>query len=379
MVKDIPYRPKGHPPVWNVYQRRNIHFVGRQQHLQDLQAAFSSREHLPQVLAGGGGCGKTALAVEYAYANQEHYDIIWWIRAETQATITADLAALAQPLARAGQQFESSRQACNAAIEALQRRDRWLLIFDNARQASDLAPFLPRKAGGDILITSINSNWQNGAEIQPVNAWKREESIEFLRQRLGGLDEVHAADQLSAALGDLPLAMDQAAACITQADIGVGQYLKDYENLWAEMLTHARPMGSYPAQAAMTWELSFRRIESINPVAAQFLTLCGFFAPDEIPLAMIESASAELPSELAFFLMDTAARVDALNLLERFALARVGEGVISLHGVIAAMVQDRLDAEDRARWRCGSRRIRFRSTARIPTRGRRARACCRTR
>jgi tetratricopeptide (TPR) repeat protein len=350
MLKTAPGTPKGRPPVWNISQRRNIHFVGRQKNLQDIEQALSQANRLPQALTGGGGCGKTALAVEYAYAHQEQYDIVWWIRAETQSTITSDLAGLAPRLARSGQSFEGPRQACNAALEELRNRDRWLLIFDNARQPDDLQPFLLPGAAGHVLITSANSHWQSIAKVQPVNAWLREESIEFLRTRLGKIDQRHSADQLSAALGDLPLALDQAAACITQAKMSVSEYLRDYENLWAEMLGRSRPMGSYPVHAAMTWELSFRRIESLNPMAAQLLTVCGFFSPDDIPLTMIENASNELPHQLAFGLLDAPSRVEALNLLDRFSMARTGEGVISIHGVIAAMAQDRLDAGERVKW-----------------------------
>jgi len=350
MVTTIPGRPKGLPPVWNLFQRRNIHFVGREQNLRDIEDALAVAHHRPQVLAGGGGCGKTALAVEYAYRNQEKYDIVWWIRAESQATIAADLAALAPKLARSGQIFDGPRQACSAALEELQGRDRWLLIFDNARQPDHLAGYLPAQGTGDVLITSTNLHWHSVGKIQAVNSWAREESIEFLRRRLGVIDEPHAADQLARALDDLPLALEQAAACIEQADILLSQYLNDYEDLWAEMLGQGRPLGSYPMHVAMTWELSFRRVESLNPVAAQLLTLCGFFSPDEIPLSMIENAAGELPPDLAYGLLDSRTRGEAMNLLDRFSLAKTDEGIISIHGVIAAMAQDRLTPADRMNW-----------------------------
>ena len=269
---------------------------------------------------------------------------------ESPATISADLAALAPKLARSGQIFDDPRQACGAALEELQSRERWLLIFDNARQPDDLAGYLPAHGTGDVLITSTDFHWQSVGKVQAVNAWTRPESIEFLRRRLGGIDEPHAADQLAAALGDLPLALEQAAACIEQADILIAQYLNDYEALWAEMLGQGRPLGSYPIPVAMTWELSFRRIESLNPVAAQLLTLCGFFSPDEIPLSMIENSADVLPPELAYGLLDVQARGEALNLLERFSLAKTAEGIISIHGVIAAMAQDRLLPADRMNW-----------------------------
>lgn len=357
MLKNIPGRPKGPPPVWNLFQRRNIHFVGRQQNVHDLEKSLAEPNRRPQILTGGGGCGKTALAIEYAYAHQDEYDIVWWIHADSQATITADLAALAPRLARSAQIFDGSRQACNAAIDELQLRDRWLLIFDNARKPEDLLRFLPPRGDGHVLVTTTNSHWPATGKIHAVNAWARPESIEFLRQLLGGIDEPHAAEQLAAALGDLPLALDQAAACISQADLSPSQYLTDYEDLWAEMLGHGRPLGSYPVQAAMTWELSFRRIESLNTLAAQFLTLCGFFSPDEIPLAMIENASQELPSELAFGIAEPALRGAALNLLERFALVKIGDGIVSVHGVIAAMAQDRLDAIERGNWAAVALRV----------------------
>lgn len=350
MVKTAPGRPKGLPPVWNLFQRRNINFVGREQNVRDLEDALGAEKHRPQALTGGGGCGKTSLAIEYAYSHQELYDIVWWIRADSPGTIAADLASLAPKLATAGQIFDGPRQACNAVLEELQKRDRWLLIFDNARRPDDLAAYLPALAAGHVLVTSTNPHWNSAARVQPVNSWPREESTEFLRRRLGGIEDIHAAQQLAAALGDLPLALDQAAACIQQADITISQYLTDYEALWAELLGEGRPMGSYPVHVAMTWELSFRRVETLNPIAAQLLTLCGFFSPDEIPLSMIENGAKELPHELAFGLLDTAARGDALNLLERFSLASVGDGIVSVHGVIAAMAQDRLVGDDRVAW-----------------------------
>ena len=350
MVTTIPGRPKGLPPVWNLFQRRNIHFVGRQKNIRDLEDAFGAAGHRPQVLAGDGGCGKTALAIEYAYAHQENYDIVWWIRAESQATIAADLAALAPKLARSGQIFDDPRGACSSALEELGNRDRWLLIFDAARQPDDLAGYLPAQGAGHVLITSTNFQWQSVGKVHTVNAWARAESIEFLRRRLGGIDEPHAADQLAAALADLPLALEQAAACIEQAGILLAQYLNDYEALWAEMLGQGRQLGSYPMHVAMTWELSLRRVESLNPVAAQLLSLCGFLSPDEIPLSMIENAAGELPPDLGLGVLDPGIRGEALNLLDRFSLARSGEGTISLHGVIAAMAQDRLAKEEREKW-----------------------------
>jgi hypothetical protein len=178
MVKSGPVKPKGLPPVWNLHQRRNINFVGRQQYLLDIAAALAEKKHRPQALTGGGGCGKTALAIEYAYQHQEQYDIVWWVRAESAGTIAADLAALAPKLARAGQVFDGSRQACNAVLNELQKRDRWLLIFDNARKPDDLSAYLPALRGGDVLLTNRSpffaaASGESRTSTPPANSPRR--------------------------------------------------------------------------------------------------------------------------------------------------------------------------------------------------------------
>jgi tetratricopeptide (TPR) repeat protein len=350
MVSTAPGRPKGLPPVWNLFLRRNIHFVGRKLNILALEEALSQPKPKPQILAGGGGAGKTALAIEYAYGHQEEYDIVWWIRAETPATIVSDLAALAPKLARSGQIFDGPREACSVALKELQKRDRWLLIFDNARRPEDLVSFIFPDGPGHVLVTTINAHWQHLGRTHAVHAWKREESIEFLRHRLGGIDEAQAANQLAAALGDFPLALEQAAACVQQGDMTLANYLVDYEALWAEMLGRGRPAGNYPVFVAMTWELSFRKVEALNALAAQLLTLCGFFSPEEIRLEILENASAELPHQLSFGILEPRHRSDALNLLERFSLVKTGDNAISIHGVIAAMAQDRLEPRERGSW-----------------------------
>jgi tetratricopeptide (TPR) repeat protein len=357
MVQAVTDKAAVPPTIWNLQQRRNVNFVGREQLLQDIEKGFSHGARRPLVLIGPGGSGKTALAIEYAYRHQADYEICWWIRADTQAMTATDLAALAPKLAGPVQIHDAPRQSCNAVLRELQQRDRWLLIFDAARQPSDLAPFLPAKAEGHILITSVNNNWEPLGKRIPVKPWMRPESVEFLKRRLGEIGDLHNADQLAAALGDLPLALEQAAACIDQAGISIGEYIIDFEAYWAEILGQNRPAGQYPTSAAMAWELSFRRIEMINPLAAQLLTLCGFFAPDGIPLDMIHNSTAELNPKLRKGLRDKEGLREAMEILERFSLARASEKTISIHGVIGAMAQDRLVDIDRMSWASAAVRI----------------------
>lgn len=343
------------PAVWNLFYSRNPYFVGREHLLNDLHRRFTAQSNprRRQVLVGVGGVGKTAIAVEYAYANAADYDIVWWVRSETRSMIAVDMAALAARLNSGGPIVEDLAEAWRLARRMLEQRGRWLLIFDNAQRAQDLDEFLPQNPAGRVLVTSSNMNWEPASEAMLVDRWTRRESLDFLNRRLadaGGPGSAEIADKLCAALSDLPMALEQAAATIEQTQTTPSEYLADFENYWAELLGAGRPVASYSTAIAMAWELSFRKIEQIDPEAADLMVLCSFFAPGEIPLWMIQEGSNHLPSDLANVAADPAALHNALATLEKFSLLRATDKWISIHGVLAALTQDRLDGQGRSDW-----------------------------
>ena len=94
----------------------------------------------------------------------------------------------------------------------------------------------------------------------------RNESISFLRKRTGRSDASEIAQKLAQALGDLPLALEQAAAVIEQSHITFEEYLARFETHWAELLKQGRkPTDDYPGSITMAWELSFRQLEEASP------------------------------------------------------------------------------------------------------------------
>jgi tetratricopeptide (TPR) repeat protein len=343
------------PAVWNLFQSRNPFFAGRVNLLNDLHRGFSAQSNgrRRRVLVGAGGVGKTAIAVEYAYARHGQYDIVWWIRAETRSMMAHDLGALAARLSTIAAAGDESADGWRIAKRLLEQRGRWLLIFDNVRRAEDLAEFLPRNDAGRVLVTSGNMKWEPAAEALLVDRWTRRESLDFLGRRLadvGGPGSNEVADKLAAALADLPLALEQAAASIEQTQTTPAEYLADFEHYWAELLGSGKPVGSYSTAAAMAWELSFRKIEQLDPEAADLLVLCSFFSAGEIPLWMIHEGANQLPSDLGNVSADPAALHNALATLERFSLVRVTDRWISIHGVLGALTQDRLDDKSRSDW-----------------------------
>ena len=81
----------------------------------------------------------------------------------------------------------------------------WLLVFDNTSDQGDLISYLPQGSTGHILITTRNDVWQRVARKLSVKTFNREESIKFIIERTGQVDET-AANLLAEELGDLPLA-----------------------------------------------------------------------------------------------------------------------------------------------------------------------------
>lgn len=107
-----------------------------------------------QAISGLGGIGKTQLALAYAYARLDDYDLVRWLRAEEPSVLAADFAGLAPSL---GLDVEAPDQAALiAAIRGkLECKDRWLLVFDNASEPGTLNPYLPRPRPDHLALAGV--------------------------------------------------------------------------------------------------------------------------------------------------------------------------------------------------------------------------------
>jgi hypothetical protein len=177
------------PLAWNL-QARNALFTGRDQVLESLHErllANGGAAARPVVLHGLGGVGKTQVAVEYAYRYMADYDVVWWVPAEQRDLINPALAKLAGYLGlRVGENITDTAQEVREALRQGSPCPRWLLIFDNADDPDELAPFFP--AGpGHVLITSGSLVWSRAAEPMEIDVFARAESLEYLQRRVSSL------------------------------------------------------------------------------------------------------------------------------------------------------------------------------------------------
>ena len=326
------------PRVWNI-PARNPAFTGRDDVLaavrERLQAGHAA---VVQALCGMGGVGKTQLAAEYAHRFGGSYELAWWISAEQDGLIGDQVAGLGMALGCAA--ADAGHESVRAAVLAeLRQRGRWLLIFDNAETPADVTPWLPG-GGGHVLITSRERGWDEIAAPVEVDVLTRAESIEMLRRRVPEL--THAdADRLGAELGDLPLALAQAAGFMVDTGTQASQYLSLLQTCAGQLLDQGAP-GSYPRSLAAATALTADRLAERDPAAADLASLCAYLAPEPVPEYLFAGAAGLLPGELAARAAHPLAWRQTLAHLSGQSLARVDHRGLQMHRLTQAILRDRL-------------------------------------
>jgi tetratricopeptide (TPR) repeat protein len=349
--------------IWsNEIPSRHPRFTGRAAELDSLTDNLFARQppHV-QVISGMGGIGKTELATEYIHRNIDTYEIIWWIRAEHQDRVRDALVKLGQRLELRQANLDNSRDRTVAAVlETLQSGtwSSWLLVFDNAANPLDLQKYLPAsRAEGHVIITARQPNWPSYilADSVEVPPFTDAESVSFLRHTVpslaseGGLttaeDERRASEarRLGMTLGHLPIAVEHAAAYLTETGQSVGEYLTRFTENAHQLLSEQPTDSDLPAPVSGTWAMS---ITLLTPDAQHLFNLCSFFSPEPIAAELFLQPADGIgdPPGVAEFLASPQRFRAAQAQLHRLSLARVdgARDLIQMHRVVQAVTQGRL-------------------------------------
>ncbi|WP_308436426.1 FxSxx-COOH system tetratricopeptide repeat protein [Lentzea cavernae] len=336
------------PIIWGNVPPRNLNFTGREELLEQLSkrlTAGGATAVLPSALHGMGGIGKTQMATEYIYRHLQDYDLIWWIEAARPTQIRAGLTELARQLGLPGAaEANIAVPAVREALRVGRPFRRWLLVFDAAESPEEVRPFFPANGSGEVLITSRNPDWAGVARPLELAVFDRAESIELLGKRGPEIDETDA-DVLAEKLGDLPLAVEQAAAWRAVTGMPVSEYLRLFDESVAEILsTSAETDSENERSVAAAWNVSFDELKKRNPAAHQILHICAFYSPEPISRDLFTGVSrVSISPELDAALRDPIKLARAIRDINRYGLAKIdhGNNTLQLHRLVQLVLRNR--------------------------------------
>lgn len=359
------------PRIWGNIPPRNPNFTGREHLLEQLYARLreGTTTVLPEALHGMGGVGKSQLAIEYAYRHQSDYDIVWWIPAERPGQIGQSLVELAQRLGiNTSAEANIAGPAIREALREGRPYSRWLLIFDNAESPERVRHYFPTGGSGTILVTSRNRRWSLVGGSLEVDVFTREESKELLRRSGAPIDDSEA-DRLADALGDLPLALEQAAAWRAETGMPVAEYLRLFETKRSELLELSPPL-DYQVPVAAAWNVSLDHLETRSVAALRLLQLCSYFAPGPISRAIFSGlGGGSIFPELDHALNDPIRLARALREINRYSLARIDHRTnsVEMHRLVQAVLINRMSLDERERMRSGAHTLMAAADPKEPT------------
>ncbi|MFC8512743.1 FxSxx-COOH system tetratricopeptide repeat protein [Streptomyces sp. NPDC057257] len=345
-------RTRNTPTVWGNIPPRNPNFTGREELLEKLHQRLLREKAtavLPHALHGMGGVGKSLLAVEYLYRRMSEYDVVWWISAERTAQISLSLVELAPRLGLTpGSDASSTVASVLEALRVGRPYANWLLVFDNAESPEAVQQFFPAGGPGNILITSRNPQWASIARPLEVDVFMREESKQLLRVRGPEISD-EEADRLAEALGDLPLAIEQAAAWHAETGMLVDEYLRLLNEKRVDLLRGTAPLDNqHPVIAA--WNISLDQLETKNPAAYQLLQVCSFYAAEPIARTLFaRMPRGSIAPELDAALEDPIRLGQVIREIGRYSLARFNHrnNSLQMHRLVQAALLYRMTEEDR--------------------------------
>jgi hypothetical protein len=346
---------------WNVPYSKNPFFTGREKVLVDVGKELHASG--VAALTGMGGVGKTQVAAHFAHRHRGEYSAVLWASAASQETLVSGFAAIAGLLNLREKDEKDQALAVAAVKRWLEANGGWLLVVDNASDLATVRGFVPPSAKGHVLLTTQAQATGDIQAIEVLDMVPDDGALLLLTRAkiikagaplsvAAGADR-DAAKDISTELGGLPLALDQAGAYIEETRCGLASYLDLYRQRRAELLNRRGSFGpDHPESAATTFALSFERVATTNPAAADLLRLCAFLHPDAIPEEIFNKGAAELGPNLGPIAADplkldaACAEILKYSLLRRNADAKT----LGIHRLVQEVIRDGLTEDEKRQW-----------------------------
>ena len=267
------------------------------------------------VLTGMRGSGKTQLAATVAAkCEDEGWPIVAWINAASRKELVADLYELAILTGTDAPKDIPPETIIRRFLDQLHSADaaERLVVFDNVENLDDLKGLTPKGSGVRVIITTTRRlDWDSlGWSPMAVGVFDREQSITLLCKHTGDTDG-DAADQIAEALGDLPVAVTQAAAAAKWGGYALSDYLDRLSNHPLESSISRLEGDDYPDTVGialfMAYEQALEQFRTKHPqqerIVTSLLDILSLLAASGVPthwLLALEDDSDAVRDSLSF-------------------------------------------------------------------------------
>ena len=287
---------------------------GQQERLNSLIDDPTQRR---TVLVGMRGCGKTQLAAALAHTCEEaQWSLVAWLNAGSRAQLDGEFVELARKLKIDLSDEPDQEQIVGRCIDHLRSADASdrLIVLDNVVDIEDLRDRIPRGAGLRVVATTTSreADWEeNGWKGISVGVFSREESINYLLTVTGSHDR-DTADAIAERLGDLPLAIAQAAATAHNEQWTLASYARRLEFSCGEKVI-SRIRGHYYSYAVsvalwMATDSTLERLDDpLSDAARRQLGALCLLAESGVPTRWLDPAAASALSGCHDAELDSAA------------------------------------------------------------------------
>ena len=280
-------------------------FVKRDENEQ-LNALATDTTTRRTVLVGMRGCGKTQLAAALAIKCEDaKWNLVAWINAVSPDTIQSDLVELAKQLQIDTSDLDDQDKIVRRCLGHLRNAptaDR-LIVFDNVEDINHLTGLIPSGDGMRVVATTTNKvGWEDqGWNSIKVGVFDRSESINYLLT-VTNSDDRDAANALAERLGDLPLAIAQAAATARHKDLSLARYLKRLKSRGEKLVIHPIPGDEYTDDVATVLRMAVEAaVDSVKngtkQMARRQLGALALLAESGVPTRWLDPTVEQLDDD----------------------------------------------------------------------------------